>query len=98
MISAHDGGVWDVASSQGAKGAGVHALVLSAGCDGICSIVSVTNRVFWGSKVFISQYSQLTVSEIVQESIVPDTERRGRFQNVRGVCCRGYTRFLGDKL
>jgi hypothetical protein len=51
MIAVHDGGVWDVASSQGARGAGVHALVLSAGCDGICSVVSATNRAFWGSKV-----------------------------------------------
>lgn len=51
MVAVHDGGVWDVAASQGAKGAGVHALVLSGGCDGVCSVASATNRIFWGSKV-----------------------------------------------
>ncbi len=51
MIVAHEGGVWDVASSQGARGAGVHALILSGGCDGVCCVASPTNRIFGGSKV-----------------------------------------------
>lgn len=51
MIVAHEGGVWDVASSQGARGAGVHALILSGGCDGACCVASPTNRIFGGSKV-----------------------------------------------
>ena len=52
MVVSHDGAIWDIAASQGGTGAGVHALVLSAGGDGACSVISATNRLFGGSKVF----------------------------------------------
>jgi hypothetical protein len=55
-VVAHEGGVWDVAASQGAKGAGVHALILSGGCDGACCVASPTNRIFGGSKVLLRRH------------------------------------------
>jgi hypothetical protein len=47
----HSGAIWDMAASQGTTGAGVHPLVLSASSDGVCSVISSTNRIFGGSKV-----------------------------------------------
>lgn len=51
----HNGALWDIAASQGTTGAGVHPLVLTAGADGVCCIISATNRIIGGSKV-ISWY------------------------------------------
>jgi hypothetical protein len=54
LLAAHDGPVWDIAASQGSRGAGVHGLVLSVGSDGVCNIISATNRLFGGAKVRVS--------------------------------------------
>lgn len=45
MLFAHAAAIWDIAASQGGMGAGVHGLVLSVGSDGICTIVSSTDRI-----------------------------------------------------
>jgi hypothetical protein len=52
LLGIHDGAIWDIAASHGGRGSGVHGLVLSAGSDGICSVISATNRLFSGHKVF----------------------------------------------
>ena len=52
ILVGHEGAIWDIAASQGSRGAGVHGLVLSAGGDGVCNVVSATNRLFGGAKVF----------------------------------------------
>jgi hypothetical protein len=52
MLSAHAAAIWDIAASQGGMGAGVHGLVLSVGSDGICAIVSSTNRILSGTRVY----------------------------------------------
>jgi len=51
MLSMHGAAVWDIAASQGGSGAGVHGLVLSVGSDGVCAVVSSTNRIFSGARV-----------------------------------------------
>lgn len=52
MLAVHESAIWDIAASHGSRGAGVHGLVLSAGGDGVCNVVSATNRLFGGAKVF----------------------------------------------
>jgi hypothetical protein len=54
MLGVHESAIWDIAASQGSRGAGVHGLVLSAGGDGVCNVISATNRLFGGAKVFSS--------------------------------------------
>lgn len=51
MLVVHDAAIWDIAASQGGYGGGVHALVLSAGADGACTVMNPTNRLFGGGKV-----------------------------------------------
>ena len=50
-LAVHEGGVWDVAASRGGSGGGVHGLVISGGADGVCCVISVSNRISAGSKV-----------------------------------------------
>lgn len=52
MLVVHEDAIWDIAASQGSRGAGVHGLVLSAGGDGVCNVISATNRLFGAAKVF----------------------------------------------
>ena len=52
MLAVHEGAIWDIAASQGAPGSGVHGLVLSAGSDGVCDVISATNRLFGRAKVY----------------------------------------------
>jgi hypothetical protein len=51
VMSTHGGTVWDFAASEGTRGAGTHPLVVSCGSDGVCNLISTTNRIFFGSKV-----------------------------------------------
>jgi hypothetical protein len=58
ILSSHNSAVWDVATSVGGPGSGLHPFVLTAGSDGVCSLVSSTNRIHFGSKV-LPQYMEL---------------------------------------
>jgi hypothetical protein len=51
VLTVHEGAVWDFATSRGGRGSGVHGLVMSCGADGVCSVLSLANRVLAGSKV-----------------------------------------------
>lgn len=51
LLVGHDGPVWDIAASQGGRGAGIHGLVLSAGSDGVCSVTSAPLRLFGTQRV-----------------------------------------------
>lgn len=51
LLGVHDGAIWDIAASQGGQGAGVHALVLSAGADGMCNVLKAGYRLFGGNSV-----------------------------------------------
>ena len=50
LIAVHGGSVWDIATSQGGAGAGVHPMVLTAGSDGVCSLINPTSRLLGLSK------------------------------------------------
>jgi hypothetical protein len=43
-LVSHEGPIWDIAASQGGRDAGLHPFILSAGSDGVCSLISGTAR------------------------------------------------------
>jgi hypothetical protein len=85
VLAVHDGAVWDIAASQGGEGAGVHGLVLSAGADGVCAVITAALRLSTGNNVFFP-LSQLTNSlAVCAEGFVSYTKGRRGDQNDRRI-------------
>ena len=51
LLALHASAVWDIATSHGTSGAGVHPMVLSCGSDGVCSLVNPTSRILGVNRV-----------------------------------------------
>lgn len=83
LLGVHEGSIWDIAASQGGPGAGVHSVVLSVGSDGVCSILSPTNRIFFGSKA--SPHCAIANIALCSEGAIPRGTRGRGVQIDRGV-------------
>ena len=54
-LAVHGSAVWDIATSHGGSGAGVHPMILTAGSDGVCSLVNPTTRLLGLGKVLFPE-------------------------------------------